>query len=258
MYFIFDLDETLAELYTMYYFIESLKGKEIPKSLTASLHKAYKKFVAGILEQEVSDRPLGILRPGILGVMSKLSRLKKAGKIKGVIIYSNNSHLESLEFIRDLIHKHIGTRLIKDCIHFNHPMRSPNNINKTWNEIKKIMMKGKCNASNIDPNTVYFFDDRYHPDLQNTLDNYYKVPAYHFKASFDRVANIYKDAISEVDMNVFKKYVHIMTDEKSEKSEKTILQIFKKQTGYTTNTKPPMPDKGIDMMMSAIDNINCV
>ena len=244
MYFIFDLDETLAELYTMYYFIESLKGKEIPKSLTTSLHKAYKKFVAGILEKEVSDRPLGILRPGILGVMKKLSTLKKAGKIKGVIVYSNNSHLQSLEFIRDLIHLYIGTTLIKDCIHFNHPMRNggnPSDTNKTWNEIKQIMIKGKCNALNIEQKSVYFFDDLNHPDLQEKLDNYYKVPSYHFKASHNRVADIYKDAICDIDMDVFKKYVMI---EKVQSSKKT---------GRTT---PPMPDKGIDMMMDAIEKVN--
>jgi hypothetical protein len=257
MYVIFDLDETIAELYTMYYFIATLKLKEsinntdhvIPKSLIASVNKAYKKFVTKILEQEVSDKPLGILRPGILEVMTKLCKLQKTGNIKGVIIYSNNSHLQSLEFIRDLIHKHVGTKLIKDCIHFNHPMRSPQNINKTWDEIKNIMIKGKCNASNIDPKTVYFFDDLNHPDLQEKLDHYYKVPPYHFKAPFDRVADIYKDAISNVDV-IFTKYVCDIVGEKG----KDIIKLFKKKTGKT-DTNPPMPDRGIDIMLNAINGI---
>ena len=54
-YFIFDMDETLAELYSVYYFIASLRLKEtlervnkdeannIPESLNTSLNKAYNK-----------------------------------------------------------------------------------------------------------------------------------------------------------------------------------------------------------------------
>ena len=116
------MDETLAELYTMYYFIESLRLKEtiketIPNVLQKSLNKAYKKFVKAIVKEE-ELHPLGILRPGILDIMSTLYTLHKAGKVKSVIIYSNSGHLESLEFIRDLIHLHIGGTLIKKCIHF--------------------------------------------------------------------------------------------------------------------------------------------
>ena len=50
-YFIFDLDGTLAEIYTVYYFVASLQTyPNMSKSLTNSLNKAYDKFVEKIVD----------------------------------------------------------------------------------------------------------------------------------------------------------------------------------------------------------------
>jgi hypothetical protein len=120
---------------------------------------------------------LGILRPGILDVMMELHMLQREGVIKHVIIYSNNSHLQSLEFIRDLIHEYVGSNhLIMDCIHWNHPMRREEKMihlnfsNKTWSVLKRIMVTGNCRAlPSLQPNQVHFFDDLEHPDLKREL-----------------------------------------------------------------------------------------
>ena len=197
-YFVFDMDETLAELYSVYYFIASLNLKDtmeqddkisadlLPSSLVNSLTIAYKCFVQKVLKEELSARPLGVLRPGILGIMKKLARLQRNGAIAHVIIYSNNGHLQSLEFIRDVIHEFVGTPdLIKDCIHWNHPMRAAERssqqgaANKTWPVLKNIMINGDCNAPHdLEPADVYFFDDLDHKNLQSALiTHYYKVPA---------------------------------------------------------------------------------
>jgi hypothetical protein len=90
IYFIFDMDETLAQLYSVYYFVITLRLKElyedgddtklynnIPESLLKSLDDAYKLFVKRVLQEEKSSKPLGILRPGILNVMNELNKLKK-------------------------------------------------------------------------------------------------------------------------------------------------------------------------------------
>ena len=74
VYFIFDLDETLAELYSVYYFATSLKFES--GILESNLDKAYQYFVRDILLTEISNEPLGILRPGILGIMKKLKNLQ--------------------------------------------------------------------------------------------------------------------------------------------------------------------------------------
>jgi hypothetical protein len=286
-YFIFDMDETLAELYSVYYFIASLRLNETYKednkydvlsdTLLKKLNNAYDIFVDDVFQQEISSNPLGILRPGILKIMEKLRELQINGRIKNVIIYSNNGHLESLEFIRDLIHKYVkSNELIKECIHWNHHMRKeertikPGMANKTWNVLKNIMVKGNCKASpNIEPKDVYFFDDLDHHDLQRNLGgNYYKVPGYNFKASFDRLAVIYRKALKEA--NIDKKdiendiielfvrsnieYQKIMEMEGLE----GILNLFKSKTKGTANTEDRVPqgeDEGIRMMEEAISRV---
>jgi hypothetical protein len=287
-YFIFDMDETLAELYTMYYFVASLRLKEtieeddresannLPESLKSSLNKAYTLFVNEITKEEASSRPLGILRPGILHVMRRLNELQKAGKIKNVIIYSNNGHLQSLEFIRDIIHKYLGTtQLIKECIHWNHPMRDeerfmrPGAANKTWNVLKNIMVEGNCKASpEIQPSNVYFFDDLDHKDLQEKLGaNYFKVPGYNFKTSFDRVAEIYKKSVTEanIDIDTFMNYIiELFVDTAEDYSRirhetiEEIIDIFRGKTRGTSEGNPPVPDSGIEMMMEAIKRVSTI
>ena len=245
------MDETIAELYTMNYFIasltlnnETMRNIKIPESLTKSLKISYNKFVKNILKEETSN-PLGILRPGILEVMSKLCELKKRGKVKHVIIYSNNGSLESIEFIRDLIHKHVGTKIIKECIDWYHPMRekpaNPSNANKTWREINTILTHGKCKDANVKQEDVFFFDDLAHKDLMKNLMHYYKVPPYSFKASFDRVNEIFMKSMSNVNMTLFAKYFYQIYNIDITEYKKT-----------KTSTKVPIPDKGIDMMMEAI------
>jgi hypothetical protein len=288
-YFIFDMDETLAELYSVYYFVASLRLKEsyhdhnpnlaniIPDDILMSLKLSYRIFVRQVLNVEKSNHPLGILRPGLLDVMTKLHELQKSGKIKSVIIYSNNGHLESLEFIRDLIHEHVGTAtLIKECIHWNHPMRESERngqevgaASKTWATLKKIMVEGNCKApQNLEPRQVFFFDDLNHKDLQEKLGtHYYKVPAYDFKASFDRIAHIYRNAIyyGKVAIPIFSDFVfELFIDDKRKKYMyddeilDDMIEMFRLQTKGTANiiTQPPPPDEGIDMMISAMKSLN--
>jgi len=283
-YFIFDMDETLAELYSVYYFIATLRLSNIssddivniPNSLYNSLNRGYKKFVREILREEISNK-LGILRPGVLNVMMKLSELQKIGKIKNVIIYSNNGHLESLEFIRDLIHKYVNNNeLIKECIHWNHPMRGNEVLgqvgatNKTWGVLRNILIKGNCKASNkIEPSNIYFFDDLDHTDLKINLgENYYQVPGYSFKSSFNRIANIFRKSLIDMKLNdtyilndmiikVFGDYSNF--ENINEDGIDNIIKIFSMKTKNTVNNNvlpPSGQDKGIDMMYDAINKIN--
>ena len=86
-YFIFDLDETLAEVYPLFYFLCDLRlekttgaTKTIPDELQTPLNDAYTIFVHLVAEQELSMHPLGILRPGIIQVMEAIKKLKDAPK----------------------------------------------------------------------------------------------------------------------------------------------------------------------------------
>lgn len=230
-YFVFDLDATLAEMESVYYFITSLKiqsffqnslqylASTVTSRFEEKLNQAYTDFVKQVATEETSENPLGILRPGIFKIMEELYAMKKQGKIKGVIIYSNNSHLGSLEFIRDVIHSHLGARrFIVDCIHLDHPMREEANMlrelrtyNKTWMELRRIMVEGDARAPHtLKPTNIFFFDDQIHPDLKEQLkEKYYHVPAYTYVAPFGRIRDIYTACIQRVqlDLDAFHFYV---------------------------------------------------
>ena len=191
MYFIFDLDGTLANVFSDFNFLMNIV------MTVRSDEKNYTQFIEKIAELEASDNPLGIIRPGILHVMEKLHS-KKAR----VIIYSNNGLLECLEFIRDIIHAHIGKNIIEECIHLYHPLRStiPKNTiyDKIWKELQHII-KTICKVD-ADPASVYFIDDQDHKGLFNV--NYIKVPEYKYKVSFNRIAGIYSDITKDTIENI--------------------------------------------------------
>ncbi len=292
-YFIFDLDETLAEMQEMFYFIASLTLKNIislygnfemklfKQGLNLQLENAYKLFIDRILREERTNKPLGIIRPGVLQIMKRLHNLKNQGKVVTVIIYSNNSHLQSLEFIRDIIHNYIGSvGLISECIHWNHPIReydkiiyhnSGNQISKTWKTIMTVLDKNQ--SKSIDEQNVYFFDDLDHYDLQYTLkQNYYKVSPYKYVASFDRISNIYKSVLldSNIDIELFTKYCTIYLDLNkncisknniiTEQNIDNLISMIKcKINNVGDEYYLPISsqfDSGIHMMYQAIDNMS--
>jgi hypothetical protein len=225
-YVIFDLDQTLANITSVYFFITSLQihkflsEQKIEISmedqidldiLIPQLNKAYKLFVERVALEESSINPLGIIRPGILSIMKEINELKNKGSIKSVIIYSNNGCYYCLEFIRDIIQEYVkSSRLFNELIHWNHVIRNKEKslysgfISKTWDTMKDIISMNH-NEGNIKTSEVYFFDDLEHVDLQNHLErHYYKVPAYQFNASFERLANIYRNVVYDSSINTYK------------------------------------------------------
>lgn len=214
-YVVFDLDLTLADISSFYYFILSFHIKEFvletspsmfaffPEELHKCLQKAYTLFVERVAMQEQSANPLGLLRPGILEIMKSLAKLHHKKKVNQVLIYSNNRCLQSLEFVRDVIHRCINTKLISSCVHWNHPSRELDkrdvNYSKTWETIYSLCFRGLS----IEPKQVYFFDDQVHIQLQRALqENYYQVPAYHFTVPFDRIKEIYQSVLRDTQVNV--------------------------------------------------------
>jgi hypothetical protein len=282
-YVVFDLDETMAQLYSVYYFIASLKLKEyvgenrayilsfFPENLMEEQERAYRLFVRRILEEETSATPLGILRPGILEVMKQLNKLKRKGKVAHVILYSNNGHLQSLEFVRDLIHLYVGNTLITECIHRTHPLRAQesNWMMKSWDTLRHILMHGSCHVlENISPANVYFFDDLNHTDLQTHLaEQYYQVPAYRFRPSFERISNIYIKMIEDAKVDISMLLVNVIDLMYASNQsiflnpQNTNLQQLIGLFGETIldtakpSDLPPPPDRGYRMMMDAIEEM---
>lgn len=283
------MDEAIAELYSVFYCITSLRLKDtivedypqllplLSESLEKQVDKAYRLFVKKVLREELSSKPLGILRPGVLHVMNSLYRLQRAKRVAKVVIYSNNGTLTCLEFIRDLIHENIGSStLIGECVHRTHPLREEeqtakkglhDRYEKTWGSLRKVLIEGKCKApSTLSVDDVYFFDDLDHKDLHRAIGNhYYQVPPYEFKASFERLGEIYKAAIEEANVSMFQfaplitmMYGTLSSDPFSSSIQR-IIQLFLASTARTAkrdDIPPPYQrDKGITMMKDAVQRV---
>lgn len=278
-YVVFDLDETLADLTLIYHFLLSLRIKEhiletqpymiyfFP--LEENLDKAYAKFVEQTLKEELSAHPLGILRPGLLPIMKQLAALKQKGIIKGVVIYSNNSHLPSLHFVKDIIELHTGP-LFDDCIHWLHPSREDDRSNpfvmKSWSALSRILHEGPTRApANLSPQSVFFFDDLNHSDLLNTLkEQYYKVPGFHSFASVDRISDIYTEALRHANVPIYQLLIYVLDIFDMENSTarynpaectlSSLVSMIRALIPSTTH-HPPLVDHGIQMMEDMIRDV---
>jgi hypothetical protein len=193
VYFVFDLDLTLADIDTKLYNNIQLHTNKY------AMEEDYFSFVSECAEQEISENPIGFLRPGLVQslllpldfkpYMEQILDLKKKGICQGVIIYSNNGSLNCLHFIRDVIHLILGVNdLICHCIHRTYQGRPrTGDPAKTWNELKTILnnsnnSNNSCAIYNLEPSNVVFFDDRSDHQIRNELDiydNYIIVDAYH-------------------------------------------------------------------------------
>jgi hypothetical protein len=282
------MDEAIAELYSVFYCITSLRLEEtmqearidtgtLTDSLKKQLYKAYQLFVKKVLHEEISTKPLGILRPGILQIMKSLQILQQSKKVAKVIIYSNNGNLQCVEFIRDVIHEYLGTPLIAECVHRFHPLREESTIRyqrsnggleKTWNNLRHVLIQGKAKApSTLKPSDVYFFDDLDHRDLHNGLgSHYYQVPPYQFKASFERIGKLYEASITESKVSMVEFLSHITNlygyhnrANSPMSSIHHVIKLFTTTTEHTAKQEELPPsyqyDKGINMMKEAIERI---
>lgn len=274
-YLVFDLDQTLADVSQVYYFLVSLTIKDyileqrpymlpyFPDELEYQLKEAYRLFVKRIAEAEHSDNPIGILRPGILGIMKRITRLPHI--VKNIAIYSNNQYLPSIEFVRDLIHE-IHRPIIGTCIHWDHPMRLTDHesqpyVTKTWTDLQSIMRDG---SNDLIPKNVYFFDDQNHIHLQMTLrENYYKVPIYRSRDSLKRISEIYASCVEEAKVNIFNLAVHLSDSMGSEltvtpshmTSSDLINQLLERSRTIEQTQANQSPDQGIQAMNDVIDEI---
>jgi hypothetical protein len=279
VYFVFDMDETLGELYTTHYFLGSLDtsskviqsySTNVQNPLSESLETAYQSFIRQCAEQEMSDTPLGILRPGMIDVMRKIVKAKIKGYIKGVVIYSNSGDSFNLKFMKDIFEYIFRPETIFcDLVDWWHPLRSSEtgtiagSANKTWNVLEAILDTGACKAADVKPKDVYFFDDKIHDDLLDKLgDHYFHVPVYNYKASASRVIEIFRKALEEAHISttpemtqIFLKNVGKRVSGKIYPTLDQLLEVFRKYTQGTASasTLPPTPD--VEPILDLLDGL---
>jgi len=219
MYLAFDLDGTLGDFMILWKIICGLRQESFfsrqPYLVAQKPHNefewelsiAYFEFIKSIAQAELSDKPLGIFRPGIFRLMKKVIELKKAGLCKGVILYTNNGSLSLVEFIRDVFTVALGSNVFDDVLYYYHPMRIFDALGKpsprkTWVELHKLLTHSACKApKSVKPEQVLFFDDQYHQDLMVKLkSNYHKVPEYVYNPPTAKVVSLYHEALKKSDI----------------------------------------------------------
>jgi hypothetical protein len=289
VYYVFDLDNTIGDFYSTYFLVSDLRSDTVsehrqtilkpPEEVIPNIRKAYKYFVHQIALREKSDKPIGLLRPGIIDIMKMINLQKFTGICKGVVLYSNNGNLETLEFARDIIHDILQTHtLILDCIHLYHPFRksevrkiNENASPKKWATIQKILTEGKCKAINPKPEEVVFFDDVLHSDIVLHLNlNYITFRPYIFKPSFDYFADLYLKALEHADIKhvkgdvcasenyiVYMAYLGIISETNAESLENHI-EVHRSNTPDTAplDTVPPNDMYGTELMRKRVMRYN--
>jgi len=198
VYVAFDMDGTLGNFMVLWPIVTGLlhTGGDREKN------PLYIDFVRQMAIREKGSTPLGIFRPGIFDVMRRVVKMKKAGAIAGVIIYTNNGSLELAEFVRDVFHRVLRYKLFDDVIHFYHRLRvtGPDgraSNQKTWFELYHLLTLGLARApDSLRPSDVLFVDDQEHTDLVAQLgENYVRVPEYGYVAAINPIIDMISSAI---------------------------------------------------------------
>lgn len=174
--------------------------------LRQRLEVAYKIFSTRLAEAETSS-PIGLFRPGIFRVLGKALQLKKAGFVKGVIMYTNNSSRILVKIAVEVINRVLGEPLFDDVLDRLHPLRLKDPVTgegpslKTWVELKKLLVESNTSApASLAPKDVMFFDDGLHADLMSALgpyDNYIKLDEYKYEWETNYLRDIYLSALND-------------------------------------------------------------
>ena len=277
-YVVFDLDKTIADVTTVYYFLISLTLKEFmleynphlacqfSDELEDQLARAYLIFVERITKEEESVKPLGILRPGMIEIMKQITQMDSI--IKGVSIYSNNQYLPSLRLVRDIIHRSVGKPIIGSCVHWHHPLRSLDHLShqlmtKTWPTLRSILIDQGA-PPNLTRERVFFFDDQIHSPLQSALqDQYYRVPPYQMNSQLDRITEIYVKSLEEAKVNIYDLYLNLMDMLEGDQLEPTnfmmsdLIDLIHTASYQNASPRPSMPlqDRGIRIIKRALKDM---
>jgi hypothetical protein len=198
----FDLDETLGRFSALHNHIlfltpgavyQNLLLEESPfvpsEELRGKLSNGLNEFAKCLVSK---DSELGILRPGILKIIKRLSDAKDRGQIRAISIYSNNGNLGLLLVAAAMIENALGKPgLFCNHVDWYSPMRanertpdSPGMAIKTARVLRETFIDPRCgtveSAANIPFEQLYFFDDTSHPNLRGIIgeNHYFQVKPY--------------------------------------------------------------------------------
>jgi hypothetical protein len=193
----FDFDDCIVQGYSLMplilllerILIKELKTQSVTKDVQAQLLYGKEQFYERLALNEFETKGI-LVRPSFFNVIQPLLRLKKAGKIDSMFIYSNNSSIDIInvcDHIIALTLKHLEVpddHLIRDELGVLHtltprihrdaacrssePLDSGNFKEKTFNGIQT------CLGKNIGQSDLWFLDDTVdHRDLINKIQGQY-------------------------------------------------------------------------------------
>jgi len=132
-----------------------------------------------------------MFRPLLLDFFITLVAYKKAGKIKSILLYSNNNNYFIVSSIIKFIHETITDKLFDEVITLEHPLRKKKQ--KDYHELILLSNGLICEESHL-----CFVDDKFHP-LMNTKNTcYIKCESYVNYIKHSRIVDILKRVIPEV------------------------------------------------------------
>jgi len=178
----FDLDNTLGyfdviSTWGEFFSIELLENPVYMKynpgfSLSARLKERLRKAEMSIVEMVEKSPALleTILRPNLDVMLLPILKVKQAGKVRAVCMYSNASNIFKLKFAKLLIERRFNCPGFFDCIidathnvrSYDWKKRDPSNYEplKTFSTLRRIF-KDYCGVKGvISPEQILFIDDR--------------------------------------------------------------------------------------------------
>jgi hypothetical protein len=205
-YYAFDLDATLGDFGEIANLLDYFYVEGASDDLKIKLDMAYKLFIGKVVVN-VRNGSCLLFNPEILNVIGK-------NKVENAIIYSNNSHRETLVFAKDVIEGLFGRSIFCFLMEWGHPFRTNEIVKgdrgngaKTWLTLQRGFLEG-CDIT-IEPDQVLFYDDQKHNDLMNVLGGNYKhIRGYviDFDKEVERLSNATIESLAETGLNGDEEY----------------------------------------------------
>jgi hypothetical protein len=274
----FDLDETIGYFSTVdtcLYFLDPYSvlnyrarlDKNPPsEELSAKLATAFDTFVVNLLDHEPK---IEILRPGILDICKRIMMFKDQGKIRSVIVYSNNGNLISLKLATKMIEKVLDRQGELFCNHVDWyaPQRmkpinnavydelrsstpwlqkggpevhtwQPGRAIKTIRVLKESFNEGTCLSGDVDNDKILFFDDMVHPNIKKAIgaENYFNVNPYKRGQSLEAILECFMSAMTSAGLIEDEEYFKYI-DTPALGSPKNIADV----EGFIQDSKDAVP-----------------
>ncbi len=128
-------------------------------------------------------------RPLFIDFLKSLIHYKCSGKIKSILIYSNNNNEAFVRTIISYIHKKIEFELFDEIITMEHPLRKKKQ--KDYHELLELSQGLHANSY------ICFVDDKDHPLMHNIHTYYIRCEGYMVRLKHSRVVEMIQKDIPE-------------------------------------------------------------